>query len=65
MRIDCQNQNKGAKGIRNKGWFEPELLKKSPVVAEENTRCILEMYRTGKWGFHRLRCSGSSSTSCC
>src|SRR3990170_7002355 len=44
---------------------EPELVKKSPAIADENTECLWEMYRNGKWGFHRWRCSGSRSTSCC
>jgi hypothetical protein len=30
-------------------------LKKSPVIADENTKGFLEVHRTGKLGFHRLR----------
>ena len=32
MRIDCQNQTKGAKGIRNKGWLAIALVMVSPVM---------------------------------
>jgi len=34
-------------GIRS----EQELLKKSPILADENTKGCMEVHRTGKWGF--------------
>ena len=46
-------------------WGETELVKKSPAIADENKECLWEMYRNGKRGFYRWRCSGSGSTSCC
>jgi len=29
---------------------EPEPLKKSPIIADENTKGFLEVHPTGKWG---------------